>query len=167
MGHVPLEAYAYTPISVYVYLQWEVVDTNSEHIFPSQPVVKLWGERGGTPRARERRSPSVLVGERRSPSLHDRWGWTQEETVQAFREFVDNGGRRLPDGLKALRCAGRMHRWLHEQDTDSDQEHAGGRYTVIPDVSISMWTADIGVQARTVREVLAVQARRVCWWHQN
>jgi len=53
-----------------------------------------------------------------------------------------------------------------ERDTDSDQEHAGGRYTVISDISISMWTADIWVQARTVREVLAVQAR-VCWWHQS
>jgi len=42
--------------------------------------------------------------------LCQRFRLPQEETVQAFREFVDNGGRRLPDGLKALRCAGRMHR---------------------------------------------------------
>ena len=29
----------------------------------------------------------------------------QEEAVQGFREFLDTGGHRLPDGLKSLCCA--------------------------------------------------------------
>jgi len=53
---------------------------------------QIVGERGGTAfliaRARSAEQGNgvplpFLAGERRSPSLHGRCGWTQEETVQA------------------------------------------------------------------------------------
>jgi len=58
-------------------------------------VVNLWGNAG------ERRSPSVFGGERRSPNLHDRCGWTRKTAFSRSMTATYNTSNRKKYALNA------------------------------------------------------------------